>query len=63
LIFTTPGVAGGNQAILLWRRIAPKMVKGTFVIVNADDEERRVWKERCAPVVTETETVDCLVPL
>jgi hypothetical protein len=63
LIFTTPGVAGGNQAILLWRRIAAKMLKGALAIVNADDEERRVWKERCAPVVTETKSVDGIMPL
>jgi hypothetical protein len=52
-----------QQALLLWRRIAPKMVKGTLAIVNADDEEHWVWKERCAPVVTETKTVDGIIPL
>jgi hypothetical protein len=39
------------------------MLKGTLAIVNADDEERYVWKERCAPVVTETKTVDGIIPL
>jgi hypothetical protein len=52
-----------QQALLLWRRIAPKIVKGTLAIVNEDDEERYVWKERCGPVVTETKTVDGIIPL
>jgi hypothetical protein len=43
--------------------MAAKMVKGTFVIVNADDEERWVWEARCAPVVTATKTVDGIIPL
>jgi hypothetical protein len=39
------------------------MLKGTLAIVNADNEERYVWKERCAPIVTETKTVDGIIPL
>jgi hypothetical protein len=39
------------------------MLKGTLAIVNADDAEREVWKERCAPVVIETKTVDGIIPL
>lgn len=38
-----------QQALLRWRRITPKMVKGTFAFVNADDSEfpltcGRVWR-------------------